>query len=223
MRILISAALLCATSAHAAGVPGQGTWETTLQARDINHDGTVDAYYDSELHITWLADANLPLTSGYDTHSPPSAPGAMSWSDANTWAQTLDLYGVTGWRLPAMFLPTGCTQTSFSCSGAPGEMSHLFEHTLGGTGNTGPFTHMGMDSLYWSGTLFSYQDAPGSQRSFGFSFANGGGSDTDELGLSLYAWGVHDGDVAAVPEPQVAALLLTGLGALAVATRRPRT
>ena len=31
----------------AAAVPGHGTWETTLFARDINSDGVVDAYCDA--------------------------------------------------------------------------------------------------------------------------------------------------------------------------------
>ena len=36
-----------------------------------------------------------------------------------------------------------------------------------------------------------------------------------------YAWAVHDGDIAAaVPEPQTYALMLVGLGALALAARR---
>ena len=54
---LCAAALsaLCLPPVHAAAVPGQGTWETTLQARDINHDGTVDAYYDTALDVSWLA------------------------------------------------------------------------------------------------------------------------------------------------------------------------
>ena len=56
--------------AQAAGVSGQGTWETTLQARDINHDGTVDAYYDSELHITWLTDANFTVGKVLAVHLP---------------------------------------------------------------------------------------------------------------------------------------------------------
>jgi hypothetical protein len=39
-------------------VPGQGTWQTTLQARDLDGDGQIDAFYDTVLNITWLRDAN---------------------------------------------------------------------------------------------------------------------------------------------------------------------
>ena len=47
------------TSVHAIGVTGQGTWETTLQARDLDGNlSTAEAYYDTDLDITWLADAN---------------------------------------------------------------------------------------------------------------------------------------------------------------------
>jgi len=220
MRFLLSAVLLCTAGAQAAGVPGQGTWETTLQARDINHDGVVDAYYDTELKVTWLADADYPLTSGYDTHSPPFALGAMTWNDANIWAQSLSLFGVTGWRLPRAFMPAGCVETAFSCSDSPSELSHLFEHTLGGADNSGPFINIGSDSLYWAGPMFSYNDLPMPSRAFGYNFINGSRGETDELGLALYAWGVHDGDIAAVPEPHTLAMMLAGLGVVGMLARR---
>ena len=53
-------------SLQAAGVPGQGTWETTLQARDLNGDSFADAFYDTSLNITWLAnwDVNGTMTAG---------------------------------------------------------------------------------------------------------------------------------------------------------------
>jgi len=222
MRFFLTAALLCAAGAQAASIAGQGTWEATLQARDIDHDGTVDAYYDTTLNITWLADANLALTSGYDTQSPPFALGAMTWHNATVWAESLDIHGVTGWRLPGMFLPVGCTQSAFSCSDAPGEMSHLFEFTLGGAGNTGPFANVSMDSPYWAGPLVSYDDYPGPAHAFAFSFGNGLRGDTDELGLSLYAWGVRDGDIANVPEPQSFGLMLAGLATLGLVARQRR-
>jgi hypothetical protein len=222
MRFLLTAALLCAAGAQAAPIAAQGTWETTLQARDIDLDGTVDAYYDTTLNITWLADAGFALTSGYDTQSPPFALGAMTWNNATVWAQSLDVHGVTGWRLPAMFLPAGCTQTAFACSDAPGEMSHLFDLALGGAGNTGPFANLSLDGAYWAGPLVSYEDYTGPEHAFAFDFANGLRGDTDELGLSLYAWGVHDGDIANVPEPESFALMLAGLATVGMVSRRRR-
>ncbi len=91
------AALAMGASAYAAPVCGQGTWETTLQARDINNDNIVDAWYDTSSDITWLANWN--------------ANGQMTWSQAMNWAALLDVYGVSGWRLPTVtdFGNDGCT------------------------------------------------------------------------------------------------------------------
>jgi len=36
---LAAGLLACCAAVHAAPIPGLGTWETTLQARDINADG----------------------------------------------------------------------------------------------------------------------------------------------------------------------------------------
>jgi hypothetical protein len=48
------------TTSHAAAVSGQGTWETTLQGRDLDgNPATFEAYYDTDLNITWLANANI--------------------------------------------------------------------------------------------------------------------------------------------------------------------
>jgi len=44
------------------------------------------AVYDTDLDITWLADAN--------------ANGLMTWANANTWAANLMVGGFTDWRLP---------------------------------------------------------------------------------------------------------------------------
>ena len=38
--------------ATAAAVPGQGTWEATLQARDLDGDTITDAFNDTALNIT---------------------------------------------------------------------------------------------------------------------------------------------------------------------------
>jgi hypothetical protein len=39
--------------AYSVGVSGQGTWETTLQGRDLaGNAATIEAYYDTTLNIT---------------------------------------------------------------------------------------------------------------------------------------------------------------------------
>ena len=62
-------------AAAAAAVPGQSTWETTLQARDLDGDTVTDAFYDTTLNVTWLRNANVN--------------GQMTWNDANPWAANL--------------------------------------------------------------------------------------------------------------------------------------
>jgi hypothetical protein len=99
-------------SAHAVAVSGQGTWETTLQGRDLDGNAaTFEAYYDTTLNITWLSDAHAAVGSVYDTWVPGT--GRMSWANANDWAAGLDVNGVTGWRLPTN---TPVNGTSYSLS-----------------------------------------------------------------------------------------------------------
>jgi len=78
--LLIASAMLAASL-----IPGAA--HAALQGRDLN--GSLDsfeAYYDTDLHITWLADANYAQTSGYD------ADGLMNRIEAITWASNLSFY-----------------------------------------------------------------------------------------------------------------------------------
>jgi hypothetical protein len=145
--ITTTALLALAATAQAAGVSGQGTWETTLQPRDINADGKTDAFYDTVLKVTWLANANAGAGSVYDSsvYSTPTD-GLMNWADAKAWAANLNLYGATGWRLPTM-VDTGAPGCDFAYSGTDcgynvqtisadgktvfSEMAHLHHVTLG--------------------------------------------------------------------------------------------
>lgn len=100
-------------AADAMPIPGQGTWQTTLQARDINRDGVVDAYYDTALNTTWLANWGLNQRIG--------------WVAARDWATALDLYGTTNWRLPMG------QRVIAGGSGYLSELAHMYEVTLGNT------------------------------------------------------------------------------------------
>jgi hypothetical protein len=65
------------------------------------YDVGTNLLYDDVNDITWLADANYTVTSGYIlTLSHTNPKGLMSWSKANTWATNLDFGGETDWRLP---------------------------------------------------------------------------------------------------------------------------
>jgi len=73
---ILAGILLSLTSATllAASVSGQGTWETTLQGRAPVTPGGTDyqAYFDTVLNITWVADTNL-------------AGGTMTWNEIPFW------------------------------------------------------------------------------------------------------------------------------------------
>src|SRR5262245_54786507 len=57
------------------------------------------AYYDTILDVTWLADANFAKTSGYDEDGFLSWPAALAWID---WLNTNNHLGASNWRLPAV-------------------------------------------------------------------------------------------------------------------------
>lgn len=238
-RNRIAALSLCAALAapnitSAVSVSGQGTWETTLQPRDLDGNvSTVEAYYDTVLNITWLVDANYAQTSGYDLD------GRIDWASANNWVESLSVYEISSWRLPRMIdtLTTGC---NFSTTGGTdcgynvqtvldgsvySEMATLYYETLANTGyydpsgsyspshglsNTGPFINF-QAGVYWSQLAVETDPA----RAWRFFFSNGGQDDfvyKDSTAVA-HVLIVHDGDVGltTVPVPAAAWLFSCGL------------
>jgi hypothetical protein len=214
--------LAVSTTLHAASISGQGTWETTLQGRDL--DGNIsdgfEAYYDTSLNITWLADTNYAGT-------------AMQWATANAWAGSLNPYGsgINGWRLPTVTDtgPSGCnfaytgTDCGFNVNTATSEMAHMFYTTLGdkayyntsgiaqagyGLTNTGPFSNV-QSNFYWSTTEY----APSTSYAWYFHFGYGD-QEYNGKAFSYFAWAVHAGDVGATVVPVPAAAWLFGSGLL---------
>jgi hypothetical protein len=212
-----------------------------LQARDINQDGSVDAFYDFLLDITWLADAN--------------AAGAVSWEGALSWAASLDVYGITGWRLPSVRPVNGShyqlapsnnatTDNGYATTGtgwgSASELGHMFYVTLGNMGscapmagptfscvqlpgwglaNAGPFNNL-LAASYWSGTSTGAAGFP--LGAWVFDFFTGAQVPDHVVGAATtrQAWAVRDGDVAlAVPEPSTYALILLGLAACVLRRR----
>jgi hypothetical protein len=167
------------------------------------------AVYDTDLDITWASNANIN--------------GPMNWADANAWAASLTLGGVSGWRLPTIDPSCGFV---YNCT--TGELGHLFYVELGGAAHSFiSTTHNANYDLfsnfqlttYWAGTEY----APPSNNAWIFYFSDGFQYAGDK-GYGQYAMAVHAGDIAAVPVPAAAWLFGSGLlGLVGVARRHRKT
>lgn len=205
------------------------------------------AYYDTATDLTWVADANLAQTSGYD------ADGLMTWSAAVAWTASLNAQnaglgylGVTNWRLPTVTDTgaPGCvavaytgTDCGYNVDLATGEMARMFFSTLGNTSafntsavvqpcfsvgpncltNTGPFSNLS-PFQYWSGTAY----APNTSNAWLFDFFNGSQYLFNKSN-GLYAWAVSPGDIAPVPVPGAVWLFGGALTLLGAVRRRAMT
>ena len=137
-----------------------------------------------------------------------------TWWGATAWAGSLSFDGVTGWRLPtAAELESVLQSTEY---GAP-----LTNTSLGSTGSY----------LFWtstetsSSTVDQVQLVPvGSPSTYVFDIAKS----LDQAGSEFIqvAWAVHDGDIAAVPEPgglRLAVISMVMFVSIATSLRFPRT
>ena len=208
-------------------VPGQGTWETTLKARDFDGDtSTVEGWYDTVLDVTWLA-------SG-------SNQNGMTWVDANAWADSLDYgSGIDNWRLPIV-VDTGASGCDLSTvggtdcglnvqttSGSPpypaenvfSEMASLFYDTLGnlswdvelygfdnmpeghGLTNTGPFDFLSV-GIHWTGS-----EVIDTNHAWYFVFYDGAQNTYNKGFDSYFSLPVHDGDVGS-PIPEITTVII---------------
>ena len=194
------------------------------------------AYYDDVNNLTWLADANYAMTSGFD------GDGLMTWDAANAWVAGLNVAGITGWRLPDT-IDVGNDGTTFTNVyqgvdagyniSTHSEMSNTFYNVLGNiafydTAGIGPQLGYGLSSTdsfsnlqsnnYWSATEY----APNTGLAWVFSMGTGvqGNSNKSSSG---YAWAVQTGDVSAVPVPAAMWLFGSGLLGLIGVARRKKT
>lgn len=185
--------ILISAPTFAAPISGQGTWETTLIARDL--DGiahTSEAYYDTVLDITWLKDANYAKTSGVDNDG-TIGDGLMQWSNMTSWIASLDFNGITGWRLPttnpvdgttaddADYSYIGTEDRGFNVS-APGtlfagstasEMAYMFYNTLGNLADCDPITSTVSSCSAQSGSGLSNTGPFAFLQSYGYWSATG--------------------------------------------------
>jgi hypothetical protein len=244
--VLAAAMAFGMAGAHAAGspVPGVGTWETTLQGRDLDGDTSngFEAFYDTDLKITWLADANYAATIGWISPSLQVGGGWMTLDEGMALLKTLDIGGVTGWRAPQLTdlgtpgcagYANGGTDCGYNVVPSSSEIVHLFSVTLGnhsvvnpdgtrrvagdfGLINSGPFKNI-QTLGYGLGTPY----APDAKQIWVFNPSSGIQSNLSRTSAG-FGWAVHDGDVAAVPEPQTYALMMLGLVGMAAVARRKR-
>jgi hypothetical protein len=165
--------------------------------------------YDDVFDITWLQDANLAMTSGYDDD------GLMIAAEAVAWADTLVYQGYDDWRLPDAFNMDGSVP-DYGWQQDSNEMGYMYYVTfdneatrdvndLSGLAEVGPFINL-EPFRYWSNT--EYYLSP----NFWWYFNFGSGLQWDAVAFNPgYAWAVRDGDSTPVPLPGSLLLLLSAL------------
>ena len=227
-----------------AGVLGSGLAQAAL------HDRGGGLLFDDVLGVTWLQDANYAKTSGYDADGLMNWSAANAWAGSLDISRVAG-ESLTGWRLAAntpvgpdwndAFSYDGSTDHGYNIRSPHSELSYMYyvnlglksyydmsgayqsdfgifgDGTWGGQNDVGPVKNLQSDA-YWSGTAHAPYPA---YKAWGF-YAVVGYQYHYIQNREFYAWAVRPGDVAAVPEPEVYALLLAGLGLLAVAAKRRR-
>ena len=167
--------------------------------------------YDTDLNITWLADANYSFTSGYDSD------GRMDWFNASNWANNLVFGGFTDWRLPTTTQPdpdcsfrNSVVDGGYNCLAS--EMGHLYYQELSGTAtspNLGQpyFSNLQLEN-YWSSTTVAPSDP---DNSWYFNFGTGWQGGQLQTPYEFYALAVRNGDVTTVPLPPSILLFCAGI------------
>lgn len=196
----------CASAITLVSQAAQAATILPLEGRDLDgNTATYEAYYDPNLDVTWLADANYAQTSGFD------ADGAMTWDTATAWVAGLDIYGISGWRLPSADADGDGTIVNCFGGGIAGcvdnEMGFLFWEEGITTATPAPFSNV-QGNTYWSDT--EHASDPSIAWVSGFTGSQGY-ADKNSSNFT-YTWVVHSGDVGTSVVPLPAAVWLFGSG-----------
>jgi hypothetical protein len=170
-----------------------GTWQTTLEAVDLDPAKPgIEAYYDSSLNVTWLANVGAVQSTVYawrDTANGNVKTPLTTFDNAQTWLSKLSVGQISGWRLPT-----------------PSEISSMFFQTLGNSNDLvvepGPFSNLGTYRVHndWIGAYLWTSEVNGPIiTTFGMY---GYGWNTALSGNPMIAWAVHDGKLTA-PGPAI--------------------
>jgi len=215
----------------------------TLIDRGLFDDGVggqVHLFYDDDLNVTWLGDANFLGTwaqsapgittlrfSNGDLHGYRLPNGdffnaqrpnvVTQWESAQRWLAGLTVGGFTDWRLPATASDpiTGDRLSS--------EMEHLFEIENISLTSQNPFVGLEVGStFFWSDRRPSPNDDSAHIFSFSNGFHAGGGINNN---VSQRVWAVRTGDVSIANPPPIdmtepSTILLFGVGAFGLVCRR---
>ena len=185
----------------------------SLVGRNLDgNTATAEAYYDTVLNVSWLADAGGALSP-------------MTWSQTQAWIASLNAQnggvgylGVNGWRLPTLHVNI---HTPFVYCGSASELAcrdsefgYMFWQNGVTTSSPGPFANVAY--RYWADPYNSGTSAPRL-----FFMDDGGQTDGTYAEFSHSAWAVHSGDFGSAVVPIPAAGLFAGaLGLLGVTRRR---
>lgn len=193
---------------------------TSVNAAFIERLGG-QAYFDTDLNITWLADTNYALTSGYD------ADGRMTFLEALGFVEQLEFGGYGNWRLPTA---TTINCESVSCIDAStgeifenvsGELAYQYHVNLGGDNDAQLLSAAHNENydlfiwhdtnfypFFWTSTPSDYY-GEGYQLAVDFMYGNIASGEITNPGV---VWAVADGDVFVSSVPIPAALWLLGSG-----------
>lgn len=180
-----------------------GHAHASLVGRDAdgNPANGYEAYYDTVLDITWLADANLAYTTGVAT----AEQGRMSWLDTTAWIdQTVNaagLHGVSTWRLPS-YAPVDGTSYQLDPSVTP---TAYFDGTIDyGINNASTSSELGY-MYYVNLGLLAWADTTGTATTGGYGFDSPGVTLDNEVTGGYYnTVQLADVTVGAVTFSQVA-------------------